>query len=247
MAAGLAGDDPEYMSTTLITGANKGLGFETARRLIGAGHTVYVGSRDAERGQRAADQLGARLLLIDVTDDASVAAAAKTVEAGGGLDVLVNNAGIEARTPDGRVPGAAELTADAMRAVFETNVFGLVRVTHAMLPLLLRSTAPVVVNVSSGLGSFTRMTAAGTPAYAYPGVAYPTSKAAVNMITVQFAKAFPSMRINAVEPGFTATDLNHRTGTQTVEEGAEIIVRMAQVGPGGPTGGCFDAAGPLPW
>jgi NAD(P)-dependent dehydrogenase (short-subunit alcohol dehydrogenase family) len=235
------------MTTTLITGANKGLGFETARRLIAAGHTVYVGSRDAERGRRAAERLGARMVLIDVTDDASVAAAAKTIEADGGLDVLINNAGIEGRTQDGGVVVAAEMTADMMRSLFETNVFGVVRITHAFLPLLQRSAAPVVVNVSSGLASMARVTAPGTPTYAYPGVAYPASKAAVNMITVQYAKAFPSMRINAVEPGYTATDLNGHTGTQTVEEGAEIIVRMAQVGPDGPTGGYFDAAGPLPW
>lgn len=121
------------------------------------------------------------------------------------------------------------------------------RVTHAFLPLLERSAAPVVVNLSSGLASLERMATPGNPASAYPGVAYPASKAAVNMITVQYAKAFPGMRINAVEPGFTATDLNGRTGTQTVEEGAEIIVRMALVGPDGPTGGYFDAEGPLPW
>ena len=235
------------MTTTLITGANKGLGFETARRLLAAGPTVYVGSRDAERGQRAAGRLGARMVPLDVTDDASVEAAAKAIEADGGLDVLVNNAGIEARKPDGGVAGAAEVTADMMRALFETNVFGLVRVTHAFLPLLRRSAAPVIVNVSSGLGSMARMTAAGTPAYAYPGVAYPTSKAAVNMITIQYAKAFPDIRINAVEPGFTATDLNLHQGTQTVEQGAEIIVRMAQAGPDGPTGGYFSAEGPLPW
>lgn len=235
------------MTTTLITGANKGLGFETARRLIAAGHTVYVGSRDAERGRRAAEKLGARMVLIDVTDDASVAAAAKTIEADGGLDVLVNNAGIEGRALDGGMVGAAEVTADTMRPLFETNVFGVVRVTHAFLPLLQRSAAPVVVNVSSGLASMARVTAPGTPTYAYPGVPYPASKSAVNMITVQYAKAFPDMRINAVEPGYTATDLNGHTGTQTVEEGAEIIVRMAQVGPDGPTGGYFDAAGPLPW
>ncbi|MFJ5532000.1 SDR family NAD(P)-dependent oxidoreductase [Streptomyces sp. NPDC093261] len=235
------------MTTTLITGANKGLGYETARRLIEAGHTVYVGSRDAERGRRAAERLGARTVLLDVTDDASVAAAAKSIEADGGLDVLVNNAGVEGRTPDGGVIGAAEVTGEVMRTVFETNVFGLVRVTHAFLPLLRRSAAPVVVNVSSGLASLAGVTAEGTPAYGYPGVAYPASKAAVNMVTVQFAKAFPDMRINAVEPGYTATDLNHHTGIQTVEQGAEIIVRMAQVGPDGPTGGYFDAEGPLPW
>ncbi|MEV5753178.1 SDR family NAD(P)-dependent oxidoreductase [Actinoallomurus sp. NPDC052308] len=235
------------MTTTLITGANKGLGHETARRLIAAGHTVYIGSRDAERGRRAAERLGARAVLLDVTDDASVAAAAKTIEADGGLDVLVNNAGIEGRTQDGGVVGAAEVTADIMREVFETNVFGVVRVTHAFLPLLRRSAAPVVVNVSSGLASLTAVTAEGTPTYAYPGVAYPASKTALNMVTVQYAKAFPNMRINAVEPGYTATDLNGHTGIQTVEEGAEIIVRMAQVGPDGPTGGYFDAEGTLPW
>ena len=235
------------MTTILITGANKGLGFEAARRLVAAGHNVYIGSRDAERGRRAVELLGARMVVVDVTDDASVAAAAKTVEADGGLDVLVNNAGIEQRTRDGSVPGAAELTADVMRTLFETNVFGVVRVTHAFLPLLQRSAAPVVVNVSSGLASLARVAAPGTPAYAYPGVAYPASKVTVNMITVQYAKAFPGMRINAVEPGYTATDLNGHAGTQTVEEGAEIIVRMAQVGPDGPTGGYFDVEGPLPW
>lgn len=235
------------MTATLITGANKGLGFETARRLIAAGHTVYLGSRDAERGRRAAEQLGARVVQLDVTDDASVAAVVKAIKDEGGLDVLVNNAGIEERSADNLVIGAADVTADLMRKTFETNVFGTVRVTHAFLPLLQRSVAPVVVNVSSGLASLTRVTTAGTPTYAYPGVAYPASKAAVNMITVQYAKAFPTMRINAVEPGYTKTDLNGNTGIQTVEQGAEIIVRMAQVGPGGPTGGYFDAEGTLPW
>ncbi|MER7212609.1 SDR family NAD(P)-dependent oxidoreductase [Streptosporangium sp. NPDC000239] len=235
------------MTTTLITGANKGLGLETARRLVAAGHTVYIGSRDAGRGRRAAEELGARTVLIDVTDEASVTAAAKVVEAEGGLDVLVNNAGVEGRLPDGGVVGTADTTGDMTRTVFETNVFGVVRVTHAFLPSLRRSSAPVVVNVSSGLASLSGVATPGTPLYAYPGLAYPASKAAVNMITVQFAKAFPWMRVNAVEPGYTATDLNGRTGHQTVEEGAEIIVRMAQVGPEGPTGGYFDIDGPLPW
>src|ERR1039457_6638968 len=138
------------MTTTLITGANKGLGFETARRLIAAGHTVYASSRDAERGHRAAGRLGARMVLIDVTDDASVDAAAKTIEADGGLDVLVNNAGIEIRTEGNVVPGAAEITARLMRSLFETNVFGVVRVTHAFLPLLRRAAAPAVVRQSKG-------------------------------------------------------------------------------------------------
>ncbi|WKE71577.1 SDR family NAD(P)-dependent oxidoreductase [Streptomyces sp. WP-1] len=229
------------MTTTLITGANKGLGHETARRLIAAGHTVYVGARDIERGRAAAAGLGARFVQLDVTDDASVAAAAATIEAEGGLDVLVNNAGIEVRSPEGEIIGAADLTADVMREVFETNVFGVVRVTHAFLPLLERSAAPVVVNVSSSLASLAQ---AGK---GYPGAAYPASKTTVNMLTVQFAKAFPRMRINSVEPGYTATDLNQHAGMQTVEQGAEIIVRMAQVGPDGPTGGYFDASGPLSW
>lgn len=235
------------MTTTLITGANKGLGFETARRLIAEGHTVYIGARDPERGRRAAQELGARLLVMDVTDDASVDAAARTVEADGGLDVLVNNAGIEPRTADNGVPTAADITAADMREVFETNLFGMVRVTHAFLPLLERSKSPVIVNLSSGLASLARVSEPGTPIHDYPGVAYPASKAAVNMVTVQFAKAFPRMRVNAVEPGYTATDLNGRTGFQSVEQGAEVIVRMAQLGPDGPTGTYTDIEGTLPW
>lgn len=237
------------MTTTLITGANKGLGFETARRLLAAGHTVWIGSRDAGRGRAAAAELGAgaRFVRLDVTDDASVAAAVRTIDADGGLDVLVNNAGIEARGPHNEVFGAADVTADTMREVFETNVFGVVRVTHAFLPLLERSAAPVVVNVSSGLASLALVSDPTHPAGGYPGVAYPASKTAVNMVTVQYAKAFPGMRINAVEPGFTKTDLNGNTGVQTVEEGAEVIVRMALTGPDGPTGTFTAASGPLPW
>ncbi|MFF3563505.1 SDR family oxidoreductase [Streptomyces sp. NPDC002574] len=235
------------MPTTLITGANKGLGYETARRLIAEGHTVWIGARDAERGRRAAERLGARSVVVDVTDDASVAAAARTIEADGGLDVLINNAGIEVRRADNTVVPTAETTADRMRRTFETNVFGVVRVTHAFLPLLRRSAAPVVVNVSSGLASLHHVSDPDQPAYLFPGLDYPASKLAVNMITVQYAKALPDFRVNAVEPGFTRTDLNGNTGFQTVEEGAEIIVRMASVAPDGPTGGYFDREGALPW
>ncbi|MDH6454847.1 MULTISPECIES: SDR family NAD(P)-dependent oxidoreductase [unclassified Streptomyces] len=235
------------MTTTLITGANKGLGFETARQLVAAGHTVHVGARDTERGRRAADLLGARFVQLDVTDDASVEAAARTLEAAGGLDVLINNAGVEARTEDNAVPVAATTTADQLRTTFETNVFGVVRMLHAFLPQLQRSAAPVVVNVGSGLGSLTQLSDPHHPAHFYPGLAYPTSKTALNMLTVQYAKAFPALRINSVDPGFTRTDLNGNTGTQTVAEGAEIIVRMAQIAPDGPTGGYFDAEGPVPW
>ena len=235
------------MTTILITGANKGIGYEAARQLIAAGHEVWIGSRDAGRGRAAAERLGARLVALDVTDGESVAAAVRTVEAAGGLDVLVNNAGVEGRGPGNAVIGAGEVTAEQMQEVFATNVFGTVRVTRAFLPLLGRSASPVIVNVSSGLASLTRISDPDSPTHFYPGVAYPASKAAVNMVTVQFAKAFPTMRINAVEPGFTKTDLNGNTGTQTVEQGAGIIVRMAQVGRDGPTGGFFSADGPLDW
>ena len=235
------------MTTTLITGSNKGLGYETARQLVAAGHTVYAGARDPERGRRAAERLGARFVELDVTDDASVAAAAKAIDAVGGLDVLVNNAGIEGRTSDNGVIGPADETADHMRAMFETNVFGVVRMLHAFLPLLQRSAAPVVVNVSSGLSKTADLANPDGPVHFYQGVAYPASKTAVNTVTVQYAKAFPGIKINAVDPGYTATDLNGGTGIQTVEEGAEIIVRMAQIGQDGPSGAYFAARGPIPW
>jgi NAD(P)-dependent dehydrogenase (short-subunit alcohol dehydrogenase family) len=235
------------MTTTLVTGSNKGLGYETARQLIAAGHTVYLGARDPERGRSAAGRLGARSVPLDVTDDASVAAAAKAIEAEGGLDVLVNNAGIEGRSESNDVIGAVDETAEHMQVLFDTNVFGVVRMLHWFLPLLQRSVAPVVVNVSSGLSKTADLANPDGPVHFYPGVAYPASKTAVNTVTVQYAKAFPDMRINAVDPGYTATDLNGGTGTQTVEEGAEIIVRMAQIGRDGPTGGYFDARGPVSW
>src|SRR4051794_4101948 len=192
------------MTRTLITGANKGLGLETARQLVAAGHTVYLGCRDLDRGRHAASRLdGARAVQLDVTDGSSVAAAAQSVEAGGGLDVLVNNAGIAPEwASDGSITGASDLTAELMDQTLATNVVGPVRVLHAFLPLLVRSDAPVVVNVSSGLASVERATTPGGPGYTYPGVAYPASKAALNMVTIQFAKAFPNMRVNAVEPGF---------------------------------------------
>ena len=235
------------MTTTLITGANKGLGYETARRLIAAGHTVHIGARDENRGRAAAEELGARFVRLDVTDDASVAAAVATIEAGGGLDVLVNNAGIEGRLPDNGIVTAADTTAGEIRTIFETNVFGLVRVTHAFLPLLRRSNSPVIVNLSSGLASLTDLSDPDSYTHFYPGVSYPASKTTVNAITIQFAKAFPGIRVNAVDPGYTNTDLNGRTGTQTVEEGAEIIVRMAQLGADGPTGTFVSAHGPVAW
>ena len=235
------------MTTTLITGANKGLGKETARQLAAAGHTVYLGARDEARGRAAADELGTRFVQLDVTDDASVAAAYARIQADGGLDVLVNNAGVEPRRAANAIPAPADETADSVRATFETNVFGLVRVTGAVLPLLRKSAAPVIVNVSSGLASLTDLSNPESFTHFYPGLSYPASKAAINAITIQYAKAFPGIRVNSVDPGYTNTDLNGRTGTQTVEEGAAIIVRMAQLKPDGPTGTFVSAHGPVAW
>ena len=227
------------MTTTLITGANRGLGFEVARQLAAAGHQVWIGARDHARGQQAADAVGARFVQLDVTDDASVAAAVETV---GALDVLVNNAGISG----GRIsPG--EATADHMRTVYETNVFGPVRVLHAFIPLLEKSSAPVVVNVSSGVGSLGLASDPESPWSEANFPVYASSKAALNMLTIRYAAAYPRMRINSVDPGFTATDFNQHRGTQTVEQGAEAIVRYALITGDGPTGGFFDRNGTEPW
>jgi NAD(P)-dependent dehydrogenase (short-subunit alcohol dehydrogenase family) len=228
------------MTTTLITGANKGLGFETARQLIDVGHTVWLGCRDRSRGERAAEELGGRFVHLDVTDDASVAAA---VQAIANLDVLINNAGIM----DFPWIPAGDVSADLMQRLYATNVVGLVRVTHAFLPLLARSANPVVVNVGSSLGSLGRVTMTDSIESQIPAMAYGSSKAAINMITVHYAKAFPNMRINCVDPGYTATDLNANSGFLSPAEGAAIIARLAQVAPDGPTGTYLEAAGPLPW
>ncbi len=230
--------------TTLITGANKGLGRETARRLLAEGHDVWVAARDPSLGQTAADELGARFVQLDVTDEDSVTAAAALVAGatGGRLDVLINNAGIAG----GRRP-AGEVTADDVRTVFETNVFGIVRVTRAFLPLLERSDSPVIVNVSSGMGSIAVTTDPERFESTLIGIAYPASKTAVNMITTQYAKAFPQIRINAVDPGYTATDLNLHNGTQSVEEGTDAIVAMANLDPSGPTGAFVDRNGIVAW
>ncbi len=228
------------MTTTLITGATRGLGREAARRLVEQGHTVYVGARDAEAGQRVAHGFGGRVLVLDVTDDGSVAVAAERLAAEvGELDVLVNNAGIagEQRRP-------AEATIDDMRQVFEVNVLGPTRVLKALTPLLEASTAPVVVNFSSAVGSLTRNS---DPESRWSLLAYPMSKAALNMLTVQYAKAFPHWRVNAVTPGLTATEFTSNQGGWSVSEGADIMVQMASIGPDGPTGTFVEQAGIVPW
>ncbi|MET9901747.1 SDR family NAD(P)-dependent oxidoreductase [Streptomyces sp. NPDC006446] len=234
-------------TVTVITGANKGLGFETARRLIEQGHTVYAGARDARRGERAAKALGARPLLIDITDEASVAAAAEKVRVEAGrVDVLVNNAGVA-----GPAVPAGELTATDLQQVFDTNVFGAVRTTRAFLPLLQAAVRPAIVNVSSSLGSLTINAdpAAHTEileAWA-PLLAYNSSKAALNMLTAVYAQAFPQISVVSVDPGFTATDLNGHQGTQSVEDGAAVIVAAATTGPDAPSPAFVGATGSVPW
>jgi len=231
------------MTITVITGANKGLGYETARQLIAAGHTVYIGARNETNAERAAKELDALPLLIDITDDASVQAAADRVAAEQGVvDVLVNNAGIA-----GFGKQTEELTGADVAAILDTNVLGIVRVTHAFLPLLRRSANGVVVNVGSGLGSFGRVHDPERIESQVVSVGYNASKAAVSMMTVQYARAFPELRINVVDPGYTATDLNGFRGTQTIPEGAAPIVAAALLTADGPTGTFFDPAGIAPW
>lgn len=231
------------MTITLITGANKGIGRETARQLIAAGHTVYIGARSAERGQRAATELGARFVQLDVTDDASVGAALAAVdEAEGHLDVLVNNAAV------GDAAGVDDVTGAAALASFDTNAVGVIRVTQAALPLLRRAEHPVVVNVSSGLGSFSAVTNPERFESHTPFIVYGATKAAVSMLTVQYAKAVPEVSFNAAEPGFTATDFTAAFGGgRPVEESAEVVARLATIGADGPTGTFQEAAGELGW
>jgi NAD(P)-dependent dehydrogenase (short-subunit alcohol dehydrogenase family) len=231
------------MTITFITGANKGLGHETARRLIELGHTVVIGARDPERGAAAAEALGARFVQIDVTDDTSVAAAAADIEKHeGALDVLINNAGVHGPFGD---PG--DLTADDLLGVFDVNVFGVVRTTTAFLPLLRRSADPVVVNVSSAMGSLAATHDPSRPESGVIAPAYTSAKAALTMLTTQYAKGLPGIRINAADPGYTATDLNGHSGPQTVTEGTDAIVQLATEGPGHGSGRFIDRHGEITW
>lgn len=229
--------------TTFITGANKGLGYEAARRLSALGHTVLIGARDPRRGRRAAADLGARFVHIDVTDDASVAAAAADVAAHeGSLDLLINNAGIA-----GEMPPAEHLNGEHASWVFNTNVIGVVRVTNAFLPLLRSSAAPAVINVTSGVGSIALTLDPERVESQVIAPLYTASKAAVSMLTTQYAKAITGVRFNGVDPGHTATDLNGNTGTQTVTEGTDAIITLATEEPTAGTGRIIDRYGALPW
>ena len=230
----------------LVTGANKGIGYRIVEQLAERGMTVLLGGRDQKRREAAAVELGVEPVALDVTDPASVAAAAAHVRtAFGRLDVLVNNAGIAGT---GAVP-PSDTTVEAVREVFDTNVYGAIRVTNAMLPLLLRSPAPRIVNVSSMVGSLAQQSdPAGRLSVIPPNVAYPMSKTALNAVTVQYARELAGrVLVNAADPGYCATDLNDHRGWRSAAEGAAIAVRLATLDADGPTGGFFNDDGPLPW
>jgi NAD(P)-dependent dehydrogenase (short-subunit alcohol dehydrogenase family) len=235
----------------LITGANKGIGFEIARQLGEKGISVLVGARDRDRGEAAAAELGrqgcaARFVRIDLTVPATIAAAVADIEAQEGrLDVLVNNAGIT--SPGDGSPGSADI--EAVRRTFDTNFLGSLEVTQAMLPLLKRSASGRIVNVSSGLGSLAQLGDPTSKFAAFRFIGYGASKAALNMLTVQLAAELEDagIKVNSADPGYTATDLNAHRGQQTVAEGAAAAVHLALLPDDGPTGGFFSMSGELPW
>jgi NAD(P)-dependent dehydrogenase (short-subunit alcohol dehydrogenase family) len=233
----------------LVTGANKGIGLEVTRQLAGSGCTVLLGARNETLGKEAAAKLIAegldiRFVLLDVTELSTITAAAETISRDfGRLDILVNNAGI-ADPADGPAPTAHF---DAVERVMRTNFLGVLAVTQAMLPLLRKSAAGRVVNVSSGLGSLTR-TASPNPSSTNV-IGYSASKAALNMLTVQLARLLSdtAIKVNSAAPGYTATALNGFRGTQTIPEGAVEAVRLALLPDDGPTGSFSETAGPVPW
>jgi NAD(P)-dependent dehydrogenase (short-subunit alcohol dehydrogenase family) len=245
----------------LITGANKGIGFATARLLADRGVTVLLGARDPDRGRAAGQALAssgadARFVPLDVTDVNSARAAAAWIESEyGQLDILVNNAGIA--RGDGRgLP--SETTVETLREVFGTNVFGVVAVTNAMLPLLRRAPAPRIVNVSSEAGSIASMTNPDSPLWGMgASVSYPASKTALNMVTAMYAKELrdSAFKVNAANPGYCATDLNGHSGFRSAEQGAQVVAHLATLPADGPSGLLWghlwttsgEGEGVLPW
>ncbi|HLV97230.1 MAG TPA: SDR family oxidoreductase [Ktedonobacterales bacterium] len=244
---------PDVQQIALITGANKGIGFEIARQLGAKDIIVLVGARDQVRGDEAAQKLRsegieARALHLDVTDQAMIEAAAAFIEETyGKLDILVNNAGIS--LPAGRVP-PSELDVEVLKQTYETNVFGVFAVTRTMLPLLRRSEAGRIVNLSSSVGSLA-LQSDPTSIYGQmpPLLAYSSSKTAINAITVFFAKELrqTSIKVNAISPGYVATDLNDHSGFLTPQQGAALPVTYATLPADGPTGGFFESDSTIPW
>ncbi|GAB3563742.1 SDR family oxidoreductase [Spirosoma luteolum] len=245
------------MKKAIITGANKSIGFETARQLLRQGYYVFLGSRSLANGQAAADQLRAEGLTavevveLDVTSDASVGAARAAVGAKTPtLDLLINNAGISGGLPQ----LATSVPIDTFRAVFDTNLFGVVRVTQAFIDLLQASPEPRIVNVSSSMGSLTLHSDPTFRFYNHKGAVYLPSKSALNMYTINLAYELRDtpLKVNAVDPGYIDTDFNNHRGTGTVDEAARRIIRYARIGPDGPTGRFFSeeynpATGEIPW
>jgi NAD(P)-dependent dehydrogenase (short-subunit alcohol dehydrogenase family) len=238
------------MRIALVTGANKGIGLGIARELARQNLFVLLGCRNVAQGTAEAERIckdggEARVLVLDVTDSTSIAAAVADVARDfGRLDILVNNAGVARETAN-----PSEYKLDDIRYVFDTNFFGLIAVTQAFLPLIRKSKAGCIVNVTSDMGSMTRNT---DPAHPYSGMtilAYTASKVAANVASLLFARELKDsgIKVNAVNPGYTATDMNQFRGTQTVEDSIVAPVRYALIGPDGPTGGFFDKDGPLPW
>ncbi|MGZ4474931.1 MAG: SDR family NAD(P)-dependent oxidoreductase [Nocardioides sp.] len=241
--------DTTDKNIALVTGANKGIGYEIAAGLARRGFRVGVGARDAGRREDAVSKLRAEGLDVfgvplDVTDDASVAAAASQLEEEGGLDVLVNNAAITGGMPQ----EPTRVSAEQVLAVVDTNVVGVIRVTNAMLPLLRRSASPRIVNVSSTVGSLTLQTAQAE-AVGPISAAYSPTKSYLNAITIQYAKelADTGILINAGCPGYVATDLNNHQGVRTPEQGAAIFLELATLPDGGPSGTFRDETGIQPW
>ena len=246
-----AADRATERRVALVTGATRGIGFEIARQLGHHGLVVLVGARDRERGEAAvrrltAEAVDAELVPLDVTSEASIAAAAAAVSSRfDRLDVLVNNAGI--LLDRGLKP--SEVSPALLHATYDTNVFGPIAVIQAFLPLLRRSPAGRIVNASSELASLARNT---DPAFEFAHLkrlAYNSSKTALNAVTVMFAHELRDtpIKVNAADPGYTATEFNAYAGTQSVEEGARAAVALALLPDDGPTGGYFNADGPLPW
>ncbi|MFC5834790.1 SDR family oxidoreductase [Nonomuraea insulae] len=237
--------------TALVTGANKGIGFETARQLAQQGFTVWLGCRHQERGEAAAKELAhegdVRFVSLDVTDAESVSAAAVHIgDETGALDVLVNNAGVAIGEGEG-LPSTVRL--ETIQHTFDVNFYGALRVTQAFLPLVQKAPAGRIVNVSSTMGSITTLVSPGNPLGQFPSFAYPTSKTLLNALTGWFAVelADTPIKINSVCPGYNATDLNNNLGTQHPSEGAKVVVRAATLPADGPSGSFFDVNGPLGW
>ena len=243
----------EVNKIALITGENKGIGFEIARQLGAQGITILAGVRDQARGEAAIQQLRAEsidatVVHLDVTNQATIDAAAAFIDqAYGKLDILVNNAGISVREGN---TSPSELALEDVRTTFATNVFGVFAVTKAMLPLLRRSGAGRIVNLSSEMGSLgINSDPTSFAAHLPPALAYNASKTALNALTVFFARELRDtpIKINAVSPGFVATDLNGHSGFLTPEQGAKVPVAFATLPVDGPSGGFFGENGVIAW